>query len=312
MKTTFTQIGVGPLCELFGKTRHAYYDKLWYQQKSYSDHQVVMELLLQLKREAPGLGTPTIYKLIKQSLQSHNIKMGRIALHNFRVKHGLVDKPRKKFVRTTDSYHHYRKYPNLIKGLTVDRVDLLWVCDITYIRIAGGFLFLSLITDAYSHKIVGYHLHPSLATEGPLQALHMALKSLDALPEILIHHSDRGTQYCCLQYVQVLQSYGIRISMTEKGDPYENAVAERINGILKTIFNLQRTFKDQPQALEAIQRAVTFYNTIRPHTSIQDLTPAQAHTLTGDLKKLWKPKTYKQRQNNRQIERKTIDNQNPV
>jgi transposase InsO family protein len=312
MKSTFTQIGVGPLCELFGKTRHAYYDKLWHHQKSYSNHQIVMELLLQLKREAPGLGTPTIYKLLKQPLQLHGIKMGRITLHNFRLKHGLVSKPKRKFVRTTDSFHHYRKYPNLIKGLTVDECDQLWVSDITYIRIESDFQFLSLITDAYSRKIVGYHLHPSLTTEGPLQALHMALSCLDSMPEGLIHHSDRGTQYCCSQYVQVLQSYKVSISMTEKGDPYENAVAERINGILKNIFDLQRTFADQSQAAEAIHKAVTFYNTVRPHTSVEDFTPAKAHTLTGSLKRLWKPKIYKQKQNNEQAKNKLSDNSKPV
>ena len=312
MRTTFTQIGVGPLCELFGKTRHAYYDKLWHQKRRYSDHEIVMELLLQLKREASGLGTPTIYKLLKQPLKAHGIKMGRIALHNFRLKHGLVCKPKKKFVRTTDSFHHYRKYPNLIKGLNVDQADQLWVSDITYIRIESDFQFLSLITDVYSRKIVGYHLHPSLATEGPLQALHMALGALDCLPDGLIHHSDRGTQYCCSQYVQVLQSYKISISMTEKGDPYENSVAERINGILKSIFDLERTFEDQLQACEAIQKAITFYNTVRPHTSVEDLTPEKAHTLTGKLKRLWKPKTYKRKQNNEQEGNNTNDNSDSV
>ncbi|AXY73241.1 IS3 family transposase [Paraflavitalea soli] len=184
--------------------------------------------------------------------------------------------------------------------MNADQSCQLWVSDITYIRIKNDFQFLSLITDVYSRKIVGYHLHASLATEGPLQALHMALGSLDCLPDGLIHHSDRGTQYCCNQYVQVLQSYKISISMTEKGDPYENAVAERINGILKSIFDLQRTFADQREAAEAIQKAVAFYNTVRPHTSVEDLTPEKAHALTGTLKRLWKPKTYKRKQNNEQ------------
>lgn len=295
MKNTFPQVGVGQLCELFGKTRHAYYDKIWHQQKRYSNDQIVMELLLQLKREAPGLGTPTIYKLLKQPLQDHGIKMGRIALHNFRLQHELVCKPKRKFARTTNSFHHYKRYPNLIKGLKIDQAAKLWVSDITYIRVENDFQFLSLITDAYSRKIVGYHLHPSLATEGPLQALNMALGALDSLPQGLIHHSDRGTQYCCNEYVQLLQSYQINISMTQKGDPYENAVAERVNGILKTIFDLERTFPNQLQAAEAIQKSITFYNTVRPHTSVEDFTPEKAHALTRSLKRLWKPKTYKRK-----------------
>jgi transposase InsO family protein len=298
MKNTFTQVGVGQLCELFGKTRHAYYDKIWHQQKRYSNDQIVMELLLQLKREAPGLGTPTIYKLLKQPLQAHGIKMGRIALHNFRLQHQLVCKPKRKFARTTDSFHHYKRYPNLVKGLKIQQAVRLWVSDITYIRVDNGFHFLSLITDAYSRKIVGYHLHPSLDTEGPLKALKMALSALDGLPIGLIHHSDRGTQYCCSDYVQLLMAYQITISMTQKGDPYENAVAERMNGILKTIFDLEQTFPNQLQAAEAVQKAITFYNTVRPHTSIEDLTPEKAHSLTRSLKRLWKPKTYKPKKMN--------------
>lgn len=150
-------------------------------------------------------------------------------------------------------------YPNLIKGLIVDRPNLLWVSDITYLSLCTGYCYLSLITDAYSHKIVGHHIHYNLKTFGPATALRMALKTLN--PDLILelfHHSDRGSQYCSDAYIQILTTHPeIRISMTENGDPYENTIAERINGILKSKFNLDQIFQSMTEIKVAVEKSIT-------------------------------------------------------
>lgn len=168
----------------------------------------------------------------------------------------------------------------------------MWVSDITYIRVGDGFNFLSLVTDAYSRKIVGYCLFKTLEAQGPLLALRMAISKLSKPPEGLIHHSDRGIQYCCDEFVEELQLYCIGSSMTENGDPRENAIAERLNGILKKHFGLKETFSNSDEAIIAVDRAVRGYNDIRPHQSISMLTPAEAHEFDGKLERKWKTKTF--------------------
>ena len=184
------------------------------------------------------------------------------------------------------SRHRYKKYPNLIRDFVPDRPNQLWVSDITYIKLTNGFAYLSLITDVYSHKIVGFSLHKGLHTAGPLAALKMALA---ANPNIknLMHHSDRGIQYCCDKYVRQLNDNDITISMTENGDPLENAVAERVNGILKTEL-LEQIFADYNKAQKAVAIACSTYNHLRPHASIDYLKPTEAHAITGKLRKRWK------------------------
>lgn len=178
----------------------------------------------------------------------------------------------------------------LIKGLTIEGTEQVWVSDITYICVGCDFYYLSLITDAYSRKIVGYHLHPFLNTEGCLKALDMALSQRTKSSK-LIHHSDRGTQYCSFDYVMTLKRNDIEISMTENGDPYENAIAERINGILKTEFKLNRVFGTYMEALLAVKTSVYNYNTLRPHMSCNLLTPQEAHFINTPLIKRWKSKS---------------------
>jgi transposase InsO family protein len=182
-----------------------------------------------------------------------------------------------------------KKYPNLIRELEITTIEQVWVCDMTYICVGYGFNYLSLITDAYSKKIVGFHLHPYLTTEGCLQALNMALYSWSASRR-LIHHSDRGSQYCSLDYVLTLREAGISISMTDNGDPYENAIAERVNGILKADFELNRIFKSHMEAKLAVHNSIHNYNTLRPHMSCNYLTPNQAHYSQEPLISKWKTK----------------------
>jgi transposase InsO family protein len=173
----------------------------------------------------------------------------------------------------------------------LNKADQLWVSDITYLRTWGGFSYLSLITDAYSRKIVGYHLSQSLSVKGCLIALSKALASRQHKEQGLIHHSDRGIQYCCDAYVNCLKENNIAISMTQNGSPYENALAERVNGILKKELGLNRTFRSYHDAIGPVHRAVDIYNRLRPHMSLDYMTPSQAHKAAGKLKKRWKAKT---------------------
>ncbi|MGV8092998.1 MAG: IS3 family transposase [Mangrovibacterium sp.] len=291
MKANYTKVGIGKLCMLFGKTRHAFYDKSWHNQAREEVHHLVLELVAQIRREIPRIGTPKLHRIIKKPLQGQGVKIGRDALHQLLLNEGLIIRNKKRYVRTTHSHHWLKKYPNLIKEITVEESEQIWVSDITYIRIEDDFNYLSLITDAYSKLIVGYCLYPSLEAEGSIIALRMALEQRTKTT-FLIHHSDRGTQYCCSGYVDLLQKEKIKISMTEKGDPYENAIAERVNGILKTDFDLGRVFKSSKEALTAITASIKAYNTLRPHMSCDYLTPEQAHQMYGPLNKMWKNKKY--------------------
>lgn len=218
-------------------------------------------------------------------LQQHGIRIGRDKLFDIIADSGMLIRKRKRR-STTNANHPYRCYPNLIKGMELTKAGQLWVSDITYISLKEDFCYLSLVTDAYSRKIVGHCLYPTLKAQGPLQALHMALEQYSG-PQRLIHHSDRGVQYCCSQYIAELTVREIIISMTENGDPYENAIAERINGILKTEFGLDRYFDSFEQAAEAVDNVVDIYNRMRPHASCDYQTPEQAHILQGKLKQRW-------------------------
>jgi transposase InsO family protein len=235
----------------------------------------------------PRIGTRKLHYMLTETLQKHDISIGRNKLFDLLEEYGLLVRRRKRRKAiTTNSNHPFYKYPNLVRELQVLRPNQLWVSDITYISLRDRFCYLSLVTDAYSRKIVGYRLHPTLKKEGPLMALQMALVSK---PEAtLIHHSDRGLQYCCSEYTTLLQNRAISISMTEKGDPYENAIAERVNGILKEEFGLYNDFDNYGQALLAVQNAVETYNQLRPHASCDYLTPEQAHQQQGLLKTKWK------------------------
>lgn len=293
MKESHTNVGFGPLCMLFGKTRYAFYKKEKNQQRWLNEEQTVLEMVAMIRRELPRIGTPKLYHMLNKPLQAHHIKMGRDSLHRLLCENNLTIKPRRRYVVTTDSRHWMKKYPNLIKDLVVSESEQLWVSDITYIQVAEGFDFLSLITDAYSKQIMGFCLHPTLQAEGSINALKMALGQKNKQDIRHIHHSDRGIQYCCNDYVKILNAAELEISMTENGNPYENAIAERVNGILKYEFSLNREFADHTQALETVQRSIRAYNQLRPHMSCNYLTPVQAHQMKGVLERKWKAKQKK-------------------
>ena len=277
------------VCRLFGKTRQG-----WYKQQANLDNTVLEEAVIlgyvqELRRQMPRIGGRKLHYLLEPLLAQHRISLGRDKLLGILFDYGLlVRRPKRRKVFTTDSDHPFKKYPNLIKDMEVRRPEHLWVSDITYIPLKEKFCYLSLITDAYSRRIVGYCLWPDLKKEGPLNALKMAIESRQRNEAELIHHSDRGLQYCCSDYISMLNKEHISISMTEKGDPYENALAERINGILKAEFGLDKTFDNYQQAGIAVSTAITVYNNNRPHASINYLTPEQAHQQNGQIPARWK------------------------
>jgi putative transposase len=274
-------------CSLFGKSRQAWYEQTQRQNEQQLSDTMVLKLVAEIRSELPRLGTRKLHHLLDVHLQAHQIRVGRDKLYELLGHHGYLLRYRRRKAYTTDSNHHYRKYPNLIRDLMLTKSNQLWVSDITYIRMNQGFSYLSIITDAYSRKIVGYCLHPSLSSEGAITALLMAIKQSGSRHS-LIHHSDRGIQYCCSDYVQLLDHYHVRISMTENGDPYENAIAERVNGILKNEFDLHKTFGSFTEASQVVEQGIEKYNHIRPHSSCDYLTPVMAHEQSGWLRKRWK------------------------
>lgn len=282
-----TRMGIEPLCRMFGKSRQAYYQKEMHLSETGQTEEIVLELVAQVRRELPGLGLHKLYRCLYQPLRTNKIAMGRDKLNKLLRNHGLLITHKKRSARTTNSKHMFRRYPDLAKDLEAIRSEQLWVADITYICISYDFNYLSLITDAYSKKIMGYCLHPYLTNEGTINALNMAIRNRSG-NLALTHHSDRGVQYCSFDYVRLLNKEKISISMTQNGEAYENPIAERINGILKTEFHLNRIFKSRSEALLAVKMAIEAYNNIRPHMSCGYLTPTIAHQSAEPLIKHWK------------------------
>lgn len=291
MKALYPFIGLGKLCRLFGKTRQAFYD----HSRRYGDEQLqealIVELVKDIRNALPKTGGLKLLHILKEDFAAHNISIGRDSFFSLLKKHDLLIRRKRRYTVTTDSNHPYKKWQDLLKGLQIIASEQVWVSDITYLRTTEGFIYLSLITDAYSRKIVGYHVSHHLKAQGCLIALNKALSSRTTT-NALIHHSDRGIQYCCEPYVSLLQQNNISISMTQSGSPYDNAVAERVNGILKTELKLDTIFKSYSYAVAAVHQAVDAYNRLRPHMSISNLTPDQAHYSTQNLFKKWKKKKY--------------------
>lgn len=253
----------------------------------------VRDLVMRIRSKMPRIGTRKLMHLIGDDLKKLNIKIGRDVLFSFlRAEHLLIT-PRRSYVKTTNSKHWMKKYPNLIETMAIHRPEQVWVSDITYIKTDHGHHYLSLVTDAYSKKIMGYELSCNLSVEGPLRALEMAIGSRKYKGQRLIHHSDRGLQYCSSEYVRKLTNNNIGISMTQNGDPYENAIAERVNGILKYEFLWIDGFKDHLQAVDVIVESIKIYNDHRPHLSCGMLTPARAHQQQEIILRKWNKKPRK-------------------
>ena len=240
------------------------------------NEQLIVELILQIRCRHGRMGGKKIYDLFKEELHKIDDQVGRDKFFDILRRHGLLVKRRRKYAYTTDSYHRFRVYKNQLKDRILSKAHQAWVSDITYLRTNKGFEYLFLITDAYSRKIVGWSLSESLGIEGALEALHMAIKQCVNTTG-MIHHSDRGIQYCSHEYVKMLRESRMLISMTEENHCYENAIAERVNGILKTEYGLDATFKGHNQLLAAVKEAIWLYNMERPHWSLKLCTPDQMH-----------------------------------
>ncbi len=233
----------------------------------------------------PKIGTRKLYYLLEDELRELNVGRDKLLKAN-----QMLIKTKKKYHITTNSHHRFRKHKNQIKDIDFTRPEQVWVSDITYIGNRKNPSYLALITDAYSKKIVGYNVSDSLNVKGYLSALEMALKNRVYKKELIIHHSDRGLQYCSNDYQKLLDKNHIQPSMTEQYDPYENAIAERINGILKQEFDIDKYDTNLKIKTKLVQNAVEIYNNFRPHLSNYMLTPNQMHKQKTIKRKQYKSK----------------------
>lgn len=259
-------------------TRQNYYARRRLRQRRAVDAQLVVGLVQQERRLQPRLGARKLRVVLEQALTEAGVRLGRDRFLEVLREHGLlVARKRSERPQTTHSYHNLPVFRNLVKGHQGSGPNQVWVGDLTYLRTEEGFMFLSLLTDRVSRHIVGYHCGDSLESLGCQEALKMALKQLPA-GQKAIHHSDRGSQYCCHEYVELALSRGLSMSMTEVDHCAENAMAERMNGILKDEYGLDQQFKTKAQTRQAVDQAVLLYGTRRPHSALGNRFPAAVHT----------------------------------
>ena len=225
----------------------------------------------------PRLGTRKVYHLIKVDIEQQGIKFGRDKLFDLMRLYGLQIKPRRHYTQTTMSKHWLRKWPNIIKDKTISHPDEVWVSDITYIKTEEGNCYLNMITDAYSRKIMGYAVDDNMETESMIKALRMATEHRKDPLVSTIHHSDRGLQYCSKDYVLMTAKNNIKLSMTENGDPYENALAERMNRTIKEEFGMDRKLKSKQQVKQLVEESIFLYNSKRPHLALKMKTPEEVY-----------------------------------
>jgi transposase InsO family protein len=270
-------VNVSSVCRKLKITRQNYYHRRQARQRQSVDAGLIESLVLQERKEQPRIGTRKLHGLYKATLLEAGVKVGRDRFFEvLRELELLVPPQPAESPRTTNSYHCLPVFTNQIKDLEVKKPNEVWVVDLTYIRTEMGFLYLALLTDKMSRKIVGYHCGDTLEAEGCLQALEKALADLPPGTHP-IHHSDKGTQYCCHQYVNRLTESGLSVSMTETNHCAENALAERVNGILKGEYRLGGTFRCKKDARLTVDQAVHLYNNRRPHTALKMRFPAEVH-----------------------------------
>jgi transposase InsO family protein len=284
---------VDALCKLFGVTKQAYYK---YDEDlaflKVAREELVIQYIREIRAKDPGIGGLKLWHMYGKAFGG-NSPAGRDRFEDMVDRHGLKVRARTRKPRTTDSTHGLPLYPNLIRDFIPDTPDQLWVSDITYIPVyqsehAYLFCYLSLVLDAYTEEIVGWSVGDTLETTYPLEALKQALRRVEGRENTrLVHHSDRGCQYASHEYVSLLKRHGIRVSMTESGDPKENARAERVNNTMKNELLKGMVFHDIEEVKAAITVAVDFYNNERPHMSINMMTPVEAAGCTGEITKRW-------------------------
>jgi putative transposase len=258
------------------RSRAAYYKQIQGKTRQSLQAPILRELVMEQRQEMPRLGGKKLYHQIRSAMEAHQLKMGRDRLFEWLKANDLLVHPKKRYTKTTNSSHRFRVHENLLIKEKIERPDQAWVCDITYLRLTHGFCYLALITDVYSRKIIGYHVNDTLELKGCMKAFEMACANRKCLKGT-IHHSDRGIQYCSTTYVNLLQQKEILVSMAEAGNCYENAMAERVNGVLKNEFNLDAEFRSIAQAIQASAQAIKTYNEKRPHMSIGMKKPIELY-----------------------------------
>ncbi len=267
-----------------GVSRQAIYQREKRATERIAELQPVKEWVMQYRRFMPQLGTRKLYHLIKPELEAQHIKLGRDGLFDYLRDANLLVKPRRSYIKTTFSKHWMRKHPNLFKDMNVDKPEQVFVSDITYMESDEGVHYVSLVTDACSRKIMGYEVSREMKSSDVLKALKMAIGERQTHHR-LIHHSDRGVQYCSREYQQVLEANGIKPSMTDGYDCYQNALAERVNGILKQEFLMHRC-KSFNELKSLVKQSVSIYNRLRPHLSLGMKTPEDVHEKASPLREL--------------------------
>ena len=277
-------------CRQLGYSKQAFFKSRRNKQLKVCFEEMVKHKVLKIRAQLPRIGVRKLYYMIKTDLIRSNIPMGRDRLFSLLRQENLLIKTKKKYTKTTYSKHWMHKYPDLVKHLKARRPEQVWVADITYLNLGKEFGYLHLVTDAYSKKVMGYKVSADLSATHTIDALKQALRTR-SYKGPLTHHSDRGLQYCSAGYVQLLIKNGIQISMTQDGSPYDNAIAERINGILKDEFGLDDTFKNLQEAEVQTKQAIKLYNQMRPHLSCSMLTPMKMHRQSKLEVKAWHKKS---------------------
>jgi transposase InsO family protein len=277
MKDIYGHLSLKYICRLFGKSRQGWYNLQQHEGQKVLKNALILEKVRKIRTDLPKLGTLKLRIMLEKHLQEHHLSIGRDAFFELMRDNGMLIKNRRSYTITTNSNHLFKKFPDLVNQTEALMAEEIWVSDITYIRMRSGFAYLSLVTDAYSRKIVGYNLSHNLKANGCIKALQMAINSRIYPQRPLIHHSDRGIQYCCHAYVELLKKNRLHISMTQNGSPYDNAIAERINGILKTEFGLRKTFESFATVQLNVDQAIDKYNYLRPHFSCGLKTPQNRH-----------------------------------
>lgn len=245
------------------------------------EEELIIRLVQEKRRRHKRMGARKLYSLLDSDLNLLGGRLGRDKFFDLLRRQGMLVERRRKYAVTTQSYHRFRVYTNLLLGKVICKPHEVWVSDITYLRLDQGFVYLFLITDAYSRKVVGWSLSDNLGVKAAVQALKMAIVQCPKKKR-LIHHSDRGFQYCSFEYVSMLKEKEIQISMAEAGNCYENAMAERVNGILKDEYGLDETFPNYQQALISVKEAIWSYNEYRPHWSLGLKIPSYVHEVVRE------------------------------
>ena len=288
MKAYYKRKGLGVLCGLVGKTRQAYYSQQNKKEKEAFNASIIIQLVKRERKIAKRIGTRKLLLILEEELLQHGIQLGRQKFLDILRANDLLIRPRKRKPKLTDSRHKLPTYRNIARNMYLDRSELLWVSDITYIKVFDAFCYLILITDAYSRKVMGYNFGRQMTTEFCLKALRMAIENRSYPTRSLIHHSDRGSQYCSKKYTKHLRDNDIKISMTENGDPLENPLAERMNRTFKDVFGLDENFRTFSEASSHIDQCIVYYNQRLPHSSLDLKQPNLAHDHIGRMKKHWK------------------------